>query len=77
MHSARILYAPDYIVNGGGIVNVAMEILGKNDAAWGERRVLGLADTLEVVLTRSAQSDTPTNIAADALIDEMLGTTNG
>ena len=77
LHQSGILYAPDYIVNGGGIVNVAMEILGKTDAAWGERRVLGLADTLETVLTRSAQTDTPTNIVADALIDEMLGATNG
>lgn len=77
LHQSGILYAPDYIVNGGGIVNVAMEILGKTDAAWGERRVLGLADTLETVLTRSAQTDTPTNIVADALIDEKLEATNG
>ena len=72
-----ILYAPDYIVNGGGIVNVAVEILGKTDPEWGERRILGLVDTLNTVLTRAAQTGTPTNIVADALIDEKLERANG
>jgi len=67
-----ILYAPDYIVNGGGIVNVAMEILGITDPAWGERRVQGLSETLRAVIAQAHTSDRATNLVADELIAAKL-----
>ena len=41
-----IVYAPDYVINGGGIINVASEISGTYDPAWVEAKVQRLIQTL-------------------------------
>ncbi len=33
MAEAGILYAPDYVINAGGIINVGLEYLGQGDEA--------------------------------------------
>jgi leucine dehydrogenase len=44
--SAReILWAPDFVANAGGVINIAEEV-GKYDSATARRRVRGIADTL-------------------------------
>jgi leucine dehydrogenase len=40
-----ILWAPDFVVNAGGLINIAEE-LGTYDAATARRRVRGIGDTL-------------------------------
>lgn len=72
LQDAGILYAPDYIVNGGGIVNVAMEILKIEDPAYRENRILGLAKTLEEVFSRSEETGEPPHVVADRLIELRL-----
>ncbi len=59
-----VLYAPDYVINGGGIINVAAEINalksgGAYDAAWVETKLQRLMVTLDEVLTRSADEKRP------------------
>lgn len=72
LHEAGILYAPDYIVNGGGIVNVAMEILEINDPEYRESRVIGLAKTLKEVLECAKAENQPPHVVADRLIEDRL-----
>lgn len=72
LQQAGILYAPDYIVNGGGIVNVAMEILKIEDPDYRESRIAGLAKTLQEVLTRAAETGEPPHRVADELIGKRL-----
>lgn len=67
-----VLYAPDYIVNGGGIVNVAMEILKVADPAYREKRISGLATTLQQVFLRAEQTGQPPQMVADELIASRL-----
>jgi leucine dehydrogenase len=43
-----ILWAPDFVVNAGGLINIAEE-LGGYDPAAARRRVRGIADTLRQV----------------------------
>jgi leucine dehydrogenase len=66
-----ILYAPDYVVNSGGIINVAAEYLG-----WSleevERRVARIGATLAAVLSHAEAADVPADQAADALAREAL-----
>ncbi len=76
LYEAGILYAPDYVVNGGGIVNVAMEILGISDPIWGKARVDGLADMLETILTRSDETRMPANFVADLMVEAKLEDAN-
>jgi leucine dehydrogenase len=66
-----LVYAPDYVVNGGGIINVAAEIRALNsggayDPKWVEGKLSRLMLTLDEVLERSVQEKRPTHeIAAE------------
>jgi leucine dehydrogenase len=60
-----ILYAPDYVINGGGIINVASEISGTFDPAWVEAKVLRLVQTLGEVLDEAKSQNRSTNRVAD------------
>ncbi len=44
----RVLWAPDFVVNAGGLINVAEE-LGEYDARAARLRVRGIADTLRQI----------------------------
>lgn len=72
LQDAGILYAPDYIVNGGGIVNVAMEILKIDDPSYRESRIAGLATTLEQVFQRADETGEPPHLVANRLIERRL-----
>ena len=39
LHGRGILYAPDYVINAGGIINVALEYLGQGDRAEVDARI--------------------------------------
>jgi leucine dehydrogenase len=66
-----ILYAPDFVINGGGIIRVAAQIENWNDAEV-ERRVLGIADTLSAIFARAARDGEPTNVIADRMAEERI-----
>ncbi len=67
----EILYAPDYVINGGGIIRVAGQIYDWNDAEI-ERRVLAIADTLKAIFTRADAEGRPTSDIADAMAEERI-----
>lgn len=72
-----VLYAPDYVVNGGGIINVASELNaretgGAYDAAWVETKLSRLMETLEEVLERSVAERRPTHEIADAIAEARI-----
>ena len=49
IHDAGVLYAPDYVVNAGGVINIAHE-RGGYDRAGAEERIRGIRDTVLQVL---------------------------
>jgi leucine dehydrogenase len=66
-----ILYAPDYVINGGGIIRVAAQIENWSDAEV-QRRVLGIADTLSAIFTRAAKDGEATSVIADRMAEERI-----
>lgn len=62
-----ILYAPDYVINGGGIINVAAEISGSYSRDWVEATLARLIVTLGDVLDEALETDQPTNYVADRI----------
>jgi leucine dehydrogenase len=66
-----ILYAPDYVINGGGIIRVAGQIFEWSDAEV-ERRVLAIGDTLTQIFKRADQENKPTNVIADRIAEERM-----
>jgi len=65
-----ILWAPDFIVNAGGIINIAVEREpGGYDSQLARRRVAAIADTLRAVLAH-ADADAITPLAAALALAE-------
>jgi leucine dehydrogenase len=69
-----ILYAPDYVINGGGIINVAGEILGTGTPDWVERKLQALMQTLAGILDTARESGRPSHQVADRMVEERLAT---
>ncbi len=67
----NILYAPDYVINAGGLINVASELQGYN-----EERAHGQAskiyDTILDILTYSEENNTPTFVASNILAEKRM-----
>jgi leucine dehydrogenase len=67
-----ILYAPDYVVNAGGMIHLAsLELLGEDVAARDER-LRGIGDTLAEVFALAERRGISTAAAADAIVEERL-----
>ncbi|MBN1300447.1 MAG: Glu/Leu/Phe/Val dehydrogenase [Melioribacteraceae bacterium] len=66
-----ILYAPDYVVNSGGLINVANELEGyRQDRAM--KQAEGIYNIVKQVLKKSKQENIPTNVASDKIAEERL-----
>jgi leucine dehydrogenase len=61
-----ILYAPDYVVNAGGVIHLALTERGETPAAV-TARLHAIGDTLAAVLARAAADGVTPLDAADAL----------
>jgi leucine dehydrogenase len=66
-----IVYAPDYAINAGGLVNVAQEVVGY-DAEKAHARTLKIFDTIYEIAERAKKAETPTHIIANKMVEERL-----
>ena len=62
---AGILYAPDYVINAGGIINVACEYFGGVDDAGVTDLVAQIGPRLTAIFEEAARTGEPTNVIAD------------
>ena len=77
-----ILYAPDYVINGGGIINVAAEIRaleagGSFDGQWVATKLDRLAQTLGEVIDQSIAEKRPANLVADEIARARIAAARG
>lgn len=67
-----ILYAPDYVINAGGLANVYCEV----DGPYSKNRAMTLTEnitnSLINIYNRSKETNEPTNIVADQLAREII-----
>jgi len=67
-----VLYAPDYVVNAGGVIHlVSYEMLDEGDDEVAER-LRGIGDTLTEVFARAQADGISTGAAADAIVAKRL-----
>jgi len=71
-----ILYAPDYAINAGGLINVAQEVVGY-DADKSRARTLKIYDTILEIAERARRAMQPTNVIADKMVEERLARARG
>jgi leucine dehydrogenase len=73
LHARGILYAPDYVINAGGIINVCTEYLGDGDASLVRQRIEGIPVRLEEVWSESKVSGRDPAAVADAMAQKLIG----
>jgi leucine dehydrogenase len=73
LHERGILYAPDYVINAGGIINVCTEYLGDGDAALVRERIEGIPKRLEQIWAESSQTGRDPAAVADAMAQRLIG----
>jgi leucine dehydrogenase len=73
IHQRGILYAPDYVINAGGIINVCTEYLRDGDASLVRKRIEGIPDRLEQVWAESAESGLDPASVADGMAQRLIG----
>lgn len=71
LHEMGIAYAPDYVINAGGVINVADELHGYNHER-AMKKVEAIYDNVSKVFEISKRDGIPTYAAADRLAEERI-----
>jgi leucine dehydrogenase len=73
---AGILYAPDYVINAGGLINVEDELHGYEETR-ALAKAAAIADTLREVFARAKAEGISTAAAADRIAIERIRAASG
>jgi leucine dehydrogenase len=73
LHARGILYAPDYVINAGGIINVTLEYLGQGDRAEVQARLKLIPGRLETIWAESAATGETAARVADRMAMKLIG----
>ena len=73
IHARGILYAPDYVINAGGIINVSTEFLGDGDQDTVRERIEAIPGKLEAIWQESAATGRNAANVADAMAQRLIG----
>lgn len=73
LFAAGILYAPDYVINAGGIISVGREYLGGATAASIESEIHRIPERLTTIFERSRREGRPTSDIADEMARHRIG----
>ena len=73
IHGRGILYAPDYVINAGGIINVSTEYLADGGPELVRSRIAAIPDRLEQIWDESASSGRDPAAVADAMAQRLIG----
>lgn len=71
LHEMGIVYAPDYVINAGGVINVADELYGYNRER-AMKRVETIYDSLTKIYAISKEKNIPTYLAANKLAENRI-----
>jgi leucine dehydrogenase len=73
LHERGILYAPDFVINAGGVINISVELEPQGyDELRALAKVQGIYHTVQSVFEAAAQEHLPTHRAALALAERRL-----
>ncbi len=71
LRERNILYAPDYVINAGGLINVYNELVGYNPEAV-RRQASTIYDTLLSVFTEADNKNVSTHNASDSIAERRI-----
>ncbi|MGI9626096.1 MAG: Leu/Phe/Val dehydrogenase [Longimicrobiales bacterium] len=68
-----VAYAPDFIVNAGGVMRATMTIRSRPDRDRAIREIAGIFETVKAILRKSDEERQPTHEIAEAIAAERIG----
>lgn len=71
LHQKDILYAPDYVINAGGLIKVSLGNLGVSEEGV-LRKARDIHHTLMGIFTRSQADNMPPHTIADLMAEDIL-----
>ncbi len=74
LKARNILYAPDYIINAGGVINCYYEVIQENIPEIVTAKVKGIGDTLASIYDIAEKEDIPTHQAAARFAENRIKT---
>jgi len=72
LHARGVLYAPDFLVNAGGMHNASGDILGRYDPKDAMRRVVHIYEVARETFARSAATGRPPETVAEELARQRI-----
>ena len=72
LQQASILYAPDFVCNSGGVINISCEIDQKYNSKKAKQRINTIYDTLLEIYALSESQGKPTNLVANELAENLF-----
>jgi leucine dehydrogenase len=73
LQHAGVLYAPDYVINAGGIISVAREFQGGTTDAEVTSEIHGIPTRLTEIFERARRENRTTNAVADQMAQDRIG----
>jgi leucine dehydrogenase len=78
LHARGVLYAPDYVINAGGIINVSLEYLCRQhgtpcDINEVRKRIAQIPERLVEIWRESEGSNRSPGVVADAMARKLIG----
>ena len=71
LHEKGILYAPDYVINAGGLI-FASSFYFKNESSIVENQISNIYESMLTIFDRSASENVPCSVIADTIAEERL-----
>jgi len=68
----NILYAPDYVINGGGIISVSLECMGNKTEADVHAQIALIPGRLTEIFESADSLQKPTNVIADSMAEAIV-----
>jgi len=72
LDKAGILYVPDYVINAGGVISVALEMQREHVDGLIDEKMDGIYDNVKAVLEFAKQENLPSHLAADAYAQKII-----
>ncbi|MFD1950128.1 Leu/Phe/Val dehydrogenase [Sphingomonas arantia] len=73
LQARGILYAPDYVINAGGIMSVGVEYLGQGDRDAVEARIAAIPERLNAIWDESDASGDSAAAVSDRMAQRLIG----
>lgn len=72
LRQRNILYAPDYAINAGGVINISCEIGQRYDEKMAMQKTAGIYDCLTEIFVLAEKQGLSTNTVANKLAEDLI-----